>query len=308
MSDHSQRPSWDRVSTINPPQSNQVADLLRQHVPVEGPVDTPVDGVKLYRADQKMPRTPVLYEPWLLFVVQGEKRGYLGNYSFDYGGLCHLAFTVPMPMEAEILQASPERPFLALGICIEPAEIGEIFLQSDLGTEDLPNGDCPVQILPVSDSLQNALIRLLQTFDVPSDAAVLGPLIRREILYRVMAGAQGGALLAAIQRQGHLRHIGDLVRRIHDDCAAPLTITEMSRLSGLSRTALHESFKAVTSLTPLQYLKSLRLHKARTLILNEGMSARTAGFQVGYSSASQFSREFKRFFGEVPSQVGRLDG
>lgn len=290
-----------------PPQSNEIATLLRPHVPVEGPVDTPVPGVMLYRADQIMARTPVLYEPWLLIVAQGEKRGYIGNHVFDYGGLCQLAFSVPMPMEAEILVASPEEPFLALGICIEPAEIGDLFVTA--GAEAVPDTDDigPIEASPVPDTLLDPLIRLIRTFDSPAEARVLGPLLRREILFRVMMGAQGPALLGVVQRQGHLRRIGNIMRRVHDDCAAPLTTADMSRMAGLSKTTLHESFKAVTSLTPLQYVKSIRLHRARTLMVNEGLPASAAGFQVGYVSASQFSREFKRFFGMPPSQVTKVD-
>lgn len=270
-------------------------------------METPIPGVKLYRADRTTPRTPVLYEPWLLFIVQGEKRGYVGNHVFDYGALCHLAFSVPMPMEAQILAASPEQPFLGLGISIEPAEIGDLFLQSGLDVDTALVRNEPIEASPLPEALLDALTRLVRTFDSVADAHVLGPLLRREILYRVMLGEQGPALLAVIQRQGHLRRIGDIMRKIHDDCAAPLTTAEMSRMAGMSKTTLHESFKVVTSLTPLQYVKSIRLHQARTLILNDGMQASAAGFQVGYASASQFSREFKRFFGMPPSQVVKVE-
>lgn len=293
--------------TSFPQQTNPLADLLRRHVPEEGPAETLVPGVMLYRADATMPRTPVLYEPWLLFVVQGEKRGYIGTHAFDYSALCHLAFSVPMPMEAEILQASPEQPFLGLGISIEPAEIGDLFIKSGLDTAVLPEKAEPIHASALPDSLSDALIRLIRTFDSPADARVLGPLIRREILYRVMLGEQAPGLLAVVQRKGDLRRIGDIMRHIHDNCAAPLTTAEMSRMAGLSKTTLHESFKTVTSLTPLQYVKSIRLHQARALILNEGLSASAAGFEVGYASASQFSREFKRFFGMPPSQVTSVE-
>ena len=283
-----------------------VAQLLLPYAPSEGPHPSPVEGVCAYRADRLMPRTPVIYDPCLIIVVQGWKRGYLDDYVFDYNPSSYLACAVHVPFEAEILEASPDRPFLALGIPLIPSEIGE--LQLEIDDSDLPDGDFPhaINSSPLQGEMLDAVVRLIGTFDSPSSAKILGPMVRREILYRVLMSEQGGAMRAVVQRQSHFRRIGDVLRAVHEDCTKPFTTADMMSMAGMSKTTLHESFKAVTAMTPLQFVKSVRLHKAKALMMDDGLSASTAAYQVGYASASQFSREFKRLFGLPPSEVGRL--
>ena len=289
-----------------PPQVSEVAQMLRAYAKLEGLNDSPVDGVCVYRTDSLMPRTPVIYDPCLVIVVQGCKRGYLDDHVFEYNSSSYLACCVPVPFDVEILEASPEQPFLALGIPIIASEIGDLQMQID--DSDLPDEDLPyaVDTSPLQGEMLDAVARLIRTFDSASNANVLGPLIRREILYRVLTSEQGGAMRAVVQRKSHFRRIGDVMRTIHDDCAQPVTTADMMRIAGMSKTTLHKSFKAVTAMTPLQFVKSVRLHQAKALMLNEGLSASTAAYQVGYASASQFSREFKRLFGLPPSEVGKL--
>ncbi len=143
----------------------------------------------------------------------------------------------------------------------------------------------------------------MAVFDKGPEARVVGPLIRRELLYRILVEEQGGMLASVVQRHSHFERIGGIMRQVHEDCASPLSTDAMADMAGMSKTKLHETFKSITSMSPLQYVKSIRLHQARVLMLNEGIPASTAAFRVGYASASQFSREFKRFFGVPPSQV-----
>ena len=280
--------------------------MLRPYAKVEGLNDSPVEGVCVYRTDSLMPRTPVIYDPCLVIVVQGCKRGYLDDHIFEYNSSSYLACCVPVPFDVEILEASPEQPFLALGSPIVASEIGDLQMQID--DTDLPDEGLPhaVDTSPLQGEMLDAVARLIRAFDSASNANVLGPLIRREILYRVLTSEQGGAMRAVVQRKSHFRRIGDVMRAIHDDCAQPVTTADMMRIAGMSKTTLHKSFKAVTAMTPLQFVKSVRLHQAKALMLNEGLSASTAAYPVGYASASQFSREFKRLFGLPPSEVGKL--
>lgn len=297
------------LRSIHPPQSCALADLVRPHARQPGATMSPVPGVGVYRADRPERRVPVVYDPCLLMVVQGFKRGYLDDRVIEYHPMSYLAFSLPMPIRCGVVEAAPERPFLAIGIMLEPAEISDILLQVGAESPEPVPQDTPhaISSSPLTAEMQDAIARLVATFDSPSDAQVLGPMIRREILYRVLCGGQGAALRAVIQRQSHFRRIGDLVRRISEDCAAPLTTEDMSRMAGMSKTSLHESFKAITSMTPLQFVKTIRLHRARALMLNEGVPASAAGYQVGYASASQFSREFKRLFGVPPSRAGEAE-
>jgi len=279
--------------------------LLAPHARVEGANPTSVPGVTAYRTERASPRMQVFYDPCLIIVAQGAKRGYFQGRAFDYNPSSFLACTLPLPFECEILEASPERPFLALGLRISPSEVAELLMRADL--PDLPERAAPrvVDSSPLGGDMLDAVVRLIRSFGDPEDARVLGPMARREILYRALTSEQGGAMRAIVQRQGHVRRIGEVMRAIHEDCARPITTAEMMDMAGMSKTVLHESFRAVTDMTPLQFVKSTRLHRARALMLNDGVAASTAAFEVGYASASQFSREFKRLFGHSPSEVGR---
>jgi len=280
----------------------RLAALVRRYTRAEGCNPSPVSGVKLYRADRTQATSPVVYDPCVVIVVQGEKRGYFRDLSFTYDPSSYLAFSVPLPMEAEIRDASPERPFLALSVALEPAEISDLLVQTGV---ELPESAPPsaVTASPLTPEMIDATERLVKSFESPQEAAAIGPLIRKEIVFRVLTSEQGGALRAVIERQGDFRRIGDLMRQIHRDCSQSISIAEMAGRAGMSQSTFHETFKGITSMTPLQYVKSIRLHEARALMLNERLPASAAAIRVGYASASQFSREFKRFFGFPPSQA-----
>ncbi len=288
------------------PQTARLAQKILDIVPGEGMHLTPIPGVGLYRADSKTQCVPTLYEPCLVIVLQGAKRGYFNGKPFDYNPSTFLTFTLPIPVESEIVEASPDRPFVGMGVKLEPAEISDILLQIDEDSLHPMNEDSVISASPLTGQMLDALDRLFASFDSPSDARVLGNMARRELIYRTILSPQGGTLRAGFNRHSHFRQIGDLMRDILQDPARPLTTEEMCQQVGMSKSSLHESFKSVTAMSPLQYVKSIRLHQARAHMLNDGLPASTAGFQVGYASPSQFSREFKRMFGVPPSRVAEL--
>lgn len=293
--------------STGPTNDSSLAGLLRPFAVNEGFAPAPVPGVHMFRADAPTECAPCMYDPTVVIVIQGAKRGYLGQQTFDYDASSYLSFSVPMPLEAEIIGASPERPFLGIALDIEPAMISE--LQLNIDPEALPPSEAPhaISASPLDARMKDAVGRLIQTFGNAADSLVLGPMIVREIFYRVLLGNQGGALRAAVHRQGHYHRITQIMRSIQADCAAPYSTVELALAAGMSKTTFHENFKAITSATPLQYIKSIRLHQARSLMMNEGISASAAGYQVGYSSPSQFSREFKRLFGMPPSEDNRRE-
>ncbi|MEM1201072.1 MAG: AraC family transcriptional regulator [Pseudomonadota bacterium] len=276
---------------------------LERHAVQQGLAETPVPGVRMFRCDDPTPRSPCVYDPCVVFILQGAKRGYFGAQSFEYGASSFVVFAVPIPMEAEIIAASADEPFLGLALTIDPALIAD--LQMRIDEEAMPSSRMAetIAISPVDEDMGDTLNRLVATFDNERDARILGPMITREIFYRVLLGHQGTLLRAAAQRHSHYHRIGHLLKMIQDDCSVNYTTAEMASLVSMSKTSLHESFKSITAMTPLQYVKSIRLHRARLLMLSEGMSASAAAYQVGYASSSQFSREFKRLFGLPP----RLD-
>jgi AraC-like DNA-binding protein len=286
---------------MNGPSENRkrLASLLSEVAVHEGIHGTFVEGVEMARISQPVPRAPVVYRPKILIVGQGRKRAYLGGEVYRYDAYNYLVLSVPLPAECET-EASPEEPLLLLAIHVEPTMLGEMLLEMD---ELLPPvGPTPrgISSTPMSEELGGAVIRLLECLQSPLDSRMLGRQAVREIVYRVLLGEQGGSLRALASRDDHFARIARVLRYVHADYARPLGVEEMARTAGMSVAAFHHSFKLVTASSPLQYLKRIRLDQARMLMAHQGYNASTAARAVGYESASQFSREFKRLFGATP--------
>ena len=263
---------------------------------------TCLDGVKLMRADKSMPRVPVLYDPSIVIVARGRKRGYLGGQTYIYDAHNYLVLSVPMPFECET-EVGPDGPMLGVSIRVDVAVLGELLMKINprqLGAAD--SGTLGIFATPMDERMSGAVVRLLESMQTPTEAEILGPQIMREITYLVLCGEQGGALLALIAMNGRIGQIQRAVQRMHVQYKSPMDISELADDLGMSASAFHHNFKAVTATSPLQYLKTIRLHKAKMLMVQEGITVGDAADRVGYESVSQFSREFKRFFGESPLQ------
>ena len=281
--------------------------LLLQKIAVhEGVHPTLIDGVRVARHSTPLPRTAVVYEPAIVVVGQGHKRSYVGDQVYVYGPSTYFVLSVPLPAECE-WDASPEEPVLVLGVKIDPETLGEVILGMDEPLQpprELPRG---VTTRPLSGQLSDAMIRLLECLQCPVDSRVLGRQIVREILYRVVREDTDGAVRALANRTGHFMRIAKVLKEVHADAAKPFTVESMSKRAGMSIAAFHHNFKLVTGSSPLQYLKRIRLDRAKRLLIHEGYNSSTAAKAVGYESASQFSREFKRQFGVPPmEEIGRL--
>ena len=235
-----------------------------------------------------------------MIVGQGRKRGYLGDRVFTYDAHNYLVLSVPLPFECET-EASPELPMLAVSIRVNLAVLGELLMKMDgphgSATPAMPQG---IYSTELDVQLSETTVRLLECLGDPGEARILGPQIVREITYRVLCGQQGGALRAAAALHSRFGQVSRTVQRIHAEYARDLTVEELAETAGMSASAFHQNFKAVTSTSPVQYLKTIRLHKARMLMVHEGLRAGMAAGRVGYESSSQFSREFKRLFGASP--------
>jgi AraC-like DNA-binding protein len=274
--------------------------LLSALATAEGMHPSKLEGVKLMRASRPIPRTQVLYDPSIVIVGQGRKRGYLGDRVFTYDAHNYLVLSVPLPFECET-EASPEGPMLAVSIRVDLAVLGELLMKMD-GPHGAPTPAVPQAIYSTELDLKlsESTVRLLECLAEPAETRILGPQIVREITYRVLCGEQGGALRAAAALHSRFGQVNRTVQRIHAEYARDLTVEELAETAGMSASAFHQNFKAVTSSSPLQYLKTIRLHKARMLMVYEGLRAGMAAERVGYESSSQFSREFKRLFGASP--------
>lgn len=277
----------------------RLAGLLDEVAVREGMHPTLIDGVRVLRRSEPLPRAPMVYHPNIVIVGRGQKRAYLGDEVYTYNAFNYLVSSVPMPAECEA-DASPEHPILIVAIDVEPAMLGDLILEID----DLapPAGPTPrgLSTTPMSEAMVGSVNRLLECLKCPIDSRILGRQAVREIAYRVLRDEQGGAIRALASRDDHFARIARVVKHIHLEHARPLGVEELARRAGMSVPAFHHHFKLVTASSPLQYLKRIRLDRAKRLMAHDGYNAGTAARAVGYESPSQFSREFKRLFGSTP--------
>jgi AraC-like DNA-binding protein len=274
-------------------------ELLLKLAPHEGYTLSILDGVKFMRSNRYMPRMPVLYEPSIVVVLQGKKMGYLGDQVFQYDPQQFLVLSLPMPFESETI-GTVEEPMLAISIRINLAVVAELLLSLDAANSQSILPQLGMVSTALDDKLSDTVFRLLEMLTSRQESGVLGASIMREIYYRVLTGPQGAAIREALTHQSHFNKIGKALKRIHSDFAEDLGVSILAEDANMSVAAFHAHFKALTATSPMQYLKTTRLHKARLHMLQDGMSASTASRKVGYESISQFSREFKRFFGRTP--------
>ncbi|MBL9036289.1 MAG: AraC family transcriptional regulator [Rhodospirillaceae bacterium] len=281
-------------------QQQMTAQVLRL-APTQGMTQTALESVRLMRSNQPWPRHPVLYEPSICIVCQGRKRGFLGDQVFVYDPQQYLVLSVPLPFEGET-EASAEEPFLGVSLRIDLTVAAELVLALDEAGGPAVPAPAGICATPLDAPLADAVLRLLQALASPLEARLIGPSILREIYFRVLTGEQGGAIRAALTHQSQFGKVAKALRRIHAEIDADIDVGSLAREAGMSVPAFHAHFKAVTQTSPIQYVKATRLHRARLLMVQEGASAAHAASRVGYESASQFSREFKRFFGRTPQE------
>lgn len=279
----------------------RLVDLLGQLVLTESVTPSMLKEVRFFRVSKPSPRTPMDYEPSILILAQGQKRVFLGDEVYTYDPFNYLVLSVPLPLECETT-ASPDEPLLGIWIGVDALSVGELLLEMDdmhPQPEFLPRG---IYSASLTEELTDATIRLLEALSSPREGRILGPMIVREILYRVLSGEQGEALQALAYRNGRFFQIARILKKIHESFDRDLDVKTLASDAGMSISTFHSNFKAVTNDSPLQYLKSVRLHKARMLMAQKGLNANTAAIRVGYESPSQFSREYKRFFGTTPAK------
>ncbi len=281
--------------------SNRMIELLDKLVPKEGVIQDIIEKVDIFRIIASIPRLPQAYEPGILILAQGHKRIFIGDDVFIYNPLNYLVLSVPLPLECETT-ASPEKPLLGIKIKTDAKMIGEILLTIDTAQQNIKSLPKGIYSAPLDNHMIDAAVRLLETFSSPADSRFLGPLIVREIIYRVLCGEKGDALRALAYRNQRFFQISRILDKIHKSYGKKLDLNSLALETGMSISAFHSSFKAVTNMAPLQYIKNVRLHKARMLMIEEGVNAYSAAFHVGYESPSQFNREYKRLFGSTPGK------
>ena len=293
-----------KLKTPSPPET---LALVRSLAPLEGYNLTALPDVRILRSDRPLANTPVLYDPGIVIVCQGAKRGHFGDQVYLYDEQHYLAVSVPVPFTMQS-EGSAKKPLLAIYLHLDLQVVAGLIIELDRAGGAAP-AQAPRSMVssPMDADMQGSVHRLLQALARPLEAAILGPAAVRELYFRVLSGPQGQAVRAALTQQGHFGKIGKALRRIHADHASPLDLAQLAQEAGMSVPSFHSHFKAITQTSPMQYLKSIRLHRARLLMVREGMTAAAACHAVGYESSSQFSREFKRLFGLAPAaEVRRM--
>lgn len=279
----------------------RMVELMGRLTVDEGFSTSEIKTVRFIRMNKPMERMPVIYEPSIVIVGQGRKIGYLGNQVYQYDPFNYLVLSVPLPFECETI-ASPDEPFLAISVAVDPVTVGELLFEMDDDgkiSSELPHGICST---PLTGEMINATVRLLECLQSPIDSRILGPQNVREIIYRVLYGDQGISLRALALRHSRFSQIARVLRRIHTEYDKELDVNSLAGEANMSVSTFHHNFKSVTLVSPIQYVKSIRLLKARQLMVQEGLNVGIAAGKVGYESASQFSREFKRYFGASPTE------
>ncbi|MBB4656091.1 AraC-like DNA-binding protein [Xanthomonas sp. F14] len=279
--------------------------LLRELAPDEGYNLTAVPSVRILRSDRALARTPVLYDPGIVIVCQGRKRGYFGDQLYLYDADQYLAVSVPVPFTMET-DATPAHPLLALYLHLDFPLAAEVAEQIDRkGQADTLQPPQSMMSTPVDDAMRDSVLRFLEAMQKPLDATVLGPGLLRELYFRVLTGAQGSAMRSALAMRGQFGRISQALRLIHASYPQPLDVARLASEAGMSAPSFQSHFKAITQVSPMQYVKSTRLHQARLLMVRQSLTAEAASHAVGYTSPSQFSREFRRLFGATPAAEAR---
>jgi AraC-like DNA-binding protein len=274
--------------------------LIARRAPVVGNFPTMIEGLTLFR--RIAPTAPVsgMYPPSMGVIAQGLKRVTLGDQTYTCDSQRYLVTAVDLPTIAQIIEASADTPYLAILLTLEPRDIAQLLVDVELPhTVKSPVGP-GMAVSDISLPLVAALCRLVALLDEPENIPALAPLMKREILYRLLIGEQGQRLrqMGYVGSRGH--QIGKAISWLKDNYVQPLRVEQLAAQVPMAPSTFHHHFRAMTAMSPLQYQKQLRLHEARRLMLTERVDAATAAHRVGYESPSQFSREYGRLFGAPP--------
>jgi AraC-like DNA-binding protein len=261
---------------------------------------TAVPGLSLYRRDEPTGPISGMYEPSICMVAQGAKRVLLGDDTYVYDAHHYLITSVHLPTVVQIIEASPEKPYLGLRLKLDQREISQLMVDSNLpqprvqqSSRGMATGEVP---LPLLTAIQRLIDLLAEQQDIP----ILAPIIQREIIYRLLVGDQGARLRQTASAGSQSHQIARAIDWLKVNFTQPLRIDDLAAQASMSSSTFHHHFRSMTALSPLQFQKQLRLQEARRLMLTERLDAATAAFQVGYESPSQFSREYNRLFGVPP--------
>jgi AraC-like DNA-binding protein len=301
------RPSSERKARMTQAGRDELVERVARAVREDGTVEAP-GGLSLLRQSSPTPKEHGVSSPAFCLIAQGSKEVLLGDDCYRYDADHYLITAAALPTATRITEASEERPYLGVVLGLDPALVGSVMVEVG---HLVPGEKAAVRafdVSPLDEGLLDAVVRLIGLLDSPADeGSFLRPLITREIVFRLLKGEQGGRLRQIALLGGHSHRIARAIERLRQDFDRPLRIEDIARELGMSVSGFHHHFREVTAMSPLQFQKRMRLQEARRLMLGEDLDAASAGYRVGYSDASHFTREYKRLFGAPPMRdVERL--
>lgn len=287
------------------PLTDAIAGILDRKGVENGGIETPVPGLRLIRTYGCVPPRHMTYRPSLCLIAQAAKRVMVGDSTLTYGHMQSLVITVEVPVLSEIIDATPEKPFIGATLALDPDIILDVVTRMDRA--DLPTGPAGLGLVveEVDERIAAAMLRLIELVEQPNAVDILYPGVMREITYWLMTGRAAANIARMVLPEGPPQRIALAIHHLRENFDEPLSVAALARLASMSPSAFHQHFKALTSMSPLQYQKHLRLLEARRRMLTEGERAGSAAFSVGYESVSQFSREYARMFGAPPRRETR---
>jgi AraC-like DNA-binding protein len=281
---------------------DRLRELIARHAYVGGGIRrTSLDGVRLTASDRPTEPLSAIAEPALAVVAQGVKQTVLNDRVLTYGAGQFLVVSVALPLSGQITAASGAEPFLAVVLTLRPTAIAALLLET-AAEERRPDQPTGIAVSDAGAALLDALARLLDLLDHPEDTAALAPAFERELLWRLITSEQGASVREIGLADSRLSHVARAIGWIRNHYAETMRIEQLAAMSAMSRSSFHRHFRAVTTMTPIQYQKQIRLQEARARLLAEPGDVAGVGFAVGYQSPSQFSREYRRTFGVSPAR------
>jgi AraC-like DNA-binding protein len=291
-------------------QRAELAAIIDRHCPEEGQATTAIPGLALFRGSCTAAPTCTVVPSVFAIMAQGAKRLQLGADVFEYDARHYMISSVDLPMSSCITNASADEPYLGFALVLDAQKLATLVTEANAALPPVRTAqpvDRGIAIGELDIAIQNAALRLARLLDAPQDIPVLAPIVEKELLYRLLTGPLGDRLRQAVVAGSHSHQIARAIDWLRGNLDRTVRIDTLAELANMSRSSLHHHFKTLTAMTPVQYQKQLRLQEARRLMLIEDHDAATAAHRVGYESASQFSREYRRQFGRPPaSDVAEL--
>ncbi|PGS53959.1 AraC family transcriptional regulator [Bacillus sp. AFS041924] len=280
----------------------ELSELIDHYTNHEGVNETAINSLFFIRESNITEPKYRVYKPSLCIVVSGVKELLLANESFKYGPGNYLVTSVDLPVTGQVIESTPNSPYLAFKLEFSPNQIAEILTETKISINSKENSKRAIFVSQLEESILDAVIRLVHLLDSPEDIPILAPIFKKEILYKVLRGQHGGILQQIAIEGSTTNRISEVIEQIKMNFYKSLRIEELAEIANMSVSSLHRHFKEVTGMSPLQFQKHLRLQEARLLLISESSDAAEIAFRVGYESPSQFSREYSRLFGFPPKE------